>query len=182
MGRSIMGWIVSWTCGPWNCERKHFYCFKPPRWWCFVIVASGNLHTARLRLQCRDLGLLSCWGWENFGHSAFWSASYTACGWLNRALGTDQDHPGDSKCRMHTCSGPTLCPALGYNLSFPRGARGNQGVEACSGLLHGHRTTKGKESSWVSRASSGFSPEEMSQRTQALGALNLPEKGSYFLV
>lgn len=35
---------------------------------------------------------------------------------------TRENHPGDSKCRMYTCSGPTLCPALGSNLPLPRRA------------------------------------------------------------
>lgn len=38
---------------------------------------------------------------------------------------TREGHPGDSKCRMYACSGPTLCPALGSNLPLPKGARGN---------------------------------------------------------
>lgn len=31
-------------------------------------------------------------------------------------------HPGDSECRMFTCSCPALWPALGFDLPLPRGA------------------------------------------------------------
>lgn len=35
---------------------------------------------------------------------------------------TRENHPGERRCRMYICSGPTLCPALGSNLPLPKGA------------------------------------------------------------